>query len=235
ATSTMPSDRNNFGPRVGFAYDINGDGKTSVRGGFGVYFGRILGGHIWNNLLKTGNLAGQGTITVAQTQITNCFPLVATATVPCAPIFPNVLPNTTSLTSAGTIFFFQRNFQTPKIVQYDFILEREIAKNTVASASFVGARGYDLPTFIDVNLAPTGVNKTYTILGGFEDGQSFTVPQYAKANASQASLLREESSVKSEYSALVLQVNRRFTNGLQFQSSYTYARATDTGQNSLIT
>jgi hypothetical protein len=235
ATSTMPSDRNNFGPRVGFAYDINGDGKTSVRGGFGVYYGRILGGHIWNNLLKTGNLGGQGTISVAQTQITNCFPLVATATVPCSPIFPNVLPNTTSLTSAGTIFFFQQNFQTPKIVQYDFILEREIAKNTVASASFVGARGYDLPTFIDVNLAPTGVNKTYTILGGAENGQSFTVPQYAKANASQASMLREESSVKSEYSALVLQVNRRFTSGLQFQSSYTYSRATDTGQNSLIT
>src|SRR5216683_3878843 len=68
ATSTMPSDKNNWGPRVGFAYDVNGDGKTSVRGGFGVYYGRILGGHIWNNLLKTGNLAGQGTITVAQTQ-----------------------------------------------------------------------------------------------------------------------------------------------------------------------
>ena len=48
-------------------------------------------------------------------------------------------------------------------------------------------------------------------------------------------MLREESSVKSEYSALVLQVNRRFTNGLQFQSSYTYAKSTDTGQNSLIT
>ncbi len=235
ATSKMPSDKNNFGPRVGFAYDINGDGKTSVRGGFGVYFGRILGGHIWNNLLKTGNLAGQGTITVPQTQIARCFPLDATATIPCAPVFPNVLPNTTSLASAGTIVFFQRNFQTPKIVQYDFILEREIAKNTVASASFVGARGYDLPTFVDLNLALTGASKTYTILGGAENGQSFTVAQYAKAISSQPAMLREESSVRSEYSALVLQVNRRFTNGLQFQSSYTFAKSTDTGQNSIIT
>jgi len=61
------------------------------------------------------------------------------------------------------------------------------------------------------------------------------LPLYAKANTTLNSLLREESSVKSEYSALVLQINRRFTNGLQFQSSYTLSRATDTGQNSLIT
>jgi hypothetical protein len=234
ATSTMPSDKNNFGPRVGFAYDINGDGKTSVRGGFGVYYGRILGGHIWNNLLQTGNPGGQGTVSLAGTAITNCFPIVATATAPCAPVFPNVLPTTTS-PSAGTIFFFQRNFQTPKILQYDLILEREIAKNTVASASFVGARGYDLPTFVDVNFRPTGGTRTFNVYGGPLNGRSFTIPLYTKANANLPSMLREESSVKSEYSALVLQVNRRFTGGLQFQSSYTWSKATDTGQNSLIT
>ncbi len=234
ATSKLPNDRNNFGPRVGFAYDVRGDGKTSVRGGFGIYYGRILGGHIWNSLLKTGNPAGQGTITVAQTTTTGCFPVVPTATAPCAPVFPNVLP--TSITPAvGTIVFFQRNFQTPKIIQYDLIFEQEIARNTVASASFVGARGYDLPTFIDVNLFPTGVNKTYNVVGGFENGKQFTVPQLAVANAALPSLLREESSVRSEYSALVLQINRRFTDGLQFQSSYTLAKSTDTGQNSIIT
>src|SRR5713101_2104993 len=78
----------------------------------------------------------------------------------------------------------------------------------LASASYVGARGYDLPTFVDVNLGLTGASKTFTILGGTENGQTFTVAQYAKAISTQASMLREESSVKSEYSALVLQVNR---------------------------
>ena len=234
ATSTMPSDKNNFGPRVGFAYDVKGDGKMSVRGGFGIYYGRILGGHIWNNLLKTGNPAGQGTFSINQTTLTNCFPVVATATQPCSPVFPNVLPTNLPV-AAATIFVFQRNFQTPKIAQYDFIFEQEIAKNTVASASFVGARGYDLPTFIDLNLAPTGATRTFNIYGGPLNGQSFTIPLYARANAALPSILREESSVKSEYSALVVQVNRRFTNGLQFQSSYTLAKATDTGQNSLIT
>jgi hypothetical protein len=235
ATSTMPSDKNNFGPRFGFALDLSGDGKTSIRGGAGIYYGRILGGHIWNNLLKTGNTAGQGTVSIAQTVTTNCFPLVQTATTPCAPVFPNVLPSSVTNFGAATIFLFQRNFQAPMIAQYDVILEREIAKNTVASVSYVGARGKYLPTFFDVNLTPTGTTRTFTIFGGDLNGQSFSLPQYARANTALPSILREQSSVISEYNGLVFQLNRRFTDGLQFQASYTLAKSIDTGQNSLIT
>jgi hypothetical protein len=236
ATSTLPSDKNNFGPRFGFAYDIFGDGKTSIRGGAGIYYGRILGGHIWNNLLKTGNPAGQGTISVANNVTTNCFPAVATATQPCSPVFPNVLPSTVTTFGAATVFYFQRNFQTPQIAQYDLVLERQIAKNTVASISYVGARGSHLPTFVDQNLTPTGGFKTFTIYGGDANGQTFTLPLYTRGNtALPFSILEEQSSVKSEYNAMILQANRRFTNGLQFQASYTLAKSTDTGQNSLIT
>ena len=235
ATSTMPSDTNNFGPRFGFAYDITGDGKTSVRGGAGYYYGRILGGHIWNNLLKTGNPGGQGTVSIAATTITNCFPTVPAATTPCAPVFPNVLPNTNLTLSAGTIFFFQKDFQTPKILQFDLVLEREIFRNTVASVSYVGSRGSHLPTFVDQNFAPSTTTRTFNVYGGFENGRSFTLPTYARANTALPSLLQEQSSVNAEYNAVILQANRRLTNGLQFQSSYTFSRSTDNGQNSLIT
>lgn len=236
ATSTLPSDKNNFGPRFGFAYDIFGDGRTSIRGGAGIYYGRILGGHVWNNLLKTGNPAGQGTFTVQPTVITGCFPAVPTATTPCAPIFPNTLPTTLSPANA-TIFFFQKGFEAPQISQYDLILERQITKNTVASISYVGSKGSKLPTFVDQNLRLTGATRTFTVYGGDLNGLTYTLPLLARANTTtlNQSLLEEQSSVKSEYNALILQANRRFTNGLQFQASYTFAKSTDTGQTSLIT
>jgi hypothetical protein len=217
ATSNLPSDKNNFGPRVGFAYDVFGDGKTSLRGGYGIYYGRIQSSTIYNALINTGNPAGQGVLQLS-------------ATAANAPTFPNVLSPDAATATGGTINYFASNFQAPTIHQYDVILERQIMKNTVISASYIGSVGRHLPTFFDLNNVQTGT-RTYTIQGGPFDGQSLTLPVYSRAVGSQ-SLTRIQSTVKSQYNALVLQANRRFTDGLQFQVSYTLSKSTDTNQNS---
>ena len=232
ATSTLPNDKNNFGPRIGFAYDLTGDGKTSLRAGYGIYYGRIQSSTIYNALVNTGNPGGQGQYQVAPTVTTP----TASNPVP-APIFPNVI-STASLvvgTTATAIQFFERNFKAPLINQYDIVFEREIMKNTAVSVSYIGSLGRSLPTFFDMNneLNPTTPSLTYTLSGGPFDGQTFTLPQYRRVPGTGGqSMTRIQSTVKSEYNALVFSFNRRFTDGLQALVSYTLAKSTDTDQNS---
>jgi hypothetical protein len=108
-------------------------------------------------------------------------------------------------------------------------------RNTVVSASYLFSFGKYLPSFVDVNLSPTTTTRSVNIVDGPFAGQTWTFPYYLGAtrpNTSFGFIDQITSNVSSKYHALVLQANRRLTNGLQFQSSYTLSRASDNGQTS---
>jgi hypothetical protein len=221
-TFVFPSDKNNFGPRVGFAYSFGEESNTSLRGGYGIYYGRIINSTISNAITNTGVAAGQRQVSLTPTQAGS-------------PTYPNVLTAPpTAVGSAGDIIVFSSEMQNPMIHQADIILERLIAKNTVVSISGLFSAGRNLPTFFDTNLSAPTTNRTYSFVGGPFGGETLSVPIFTgpRPNTNFGRITEIRSTIKSEYYGLVLQANRRLTDGLQFQASYTFSKARDNGQTS---
>jgi Carboxypeptidase regulatory-like domain/TonB dependent receptor-like, beta-barrel len=222
-TGEFPSDKNNFGPRFGFAYDLTGDGKTSVRGGYGIYYGRIINSTISNAITNTGAPGAQRQVFLRPGDAGS-------------PIYPNVLSGPVGAASASDIVVFSPRMANPMIHQMDVVLEREIARNTAVSVSFLASFGRYLPTFVDTNLSfPTATTKFFEVTGttgaSTATGKSFTFPRYtARPDTRFGRITEIGSGVKSEYEAMVLQFNRRLTSGLQVQANYTWARSMDNGQ-----
>ncbi|MDQ5846925.1 MAG: TonB-dependent receptor, partial [Acidobacteriota bacterium] len=228
-TSVFPADKNNWGPRFGFALDMTGDGKNSLRGGWGVYYGRITNSAIMSATNTTGATGSQFTVSLSPTSSS----AVERAT---APIFPNVFLTapTVGTRPIPNVVVLASNMANPIINQMDLVYEREVAHNTVASVSALLSLGRRLPQFVDVNLArPTAVTN-FTVVGGPFAGRVISVPKFTnpRLNTNFNAVTEMRPTIETEYEALVLQLNRRFTNGLQFQTSYTLSRSLDNGQNS---
>jgi len=223
-SNQFPSDKNNFGPRVGFAYSFGKNFENVIRAGYGMFYGRITNSAISNAITNTGMAAGQ-------IQTGSILPGAA-----IAPLYPNVLASfsPSSGGSAGDVITFANGFQNPLVHQMDVVYERRIGRNTVVSATGMISVGRFLPYFVDTNLRPPTATSTLTFVGGPFAGQTITVPKYTgtRPNAAFSRITEIRSSVSSEYYGFTLQANRRLTNGIQFQSSYTYSKSTDNGQNS---
>lgn len=154
-------DANNFAPRLGFAYDLFGNQKMVVRGGYGVYYMRTSN----QSLLQTsGGTPFSEPIAATPFSVTTVnpfptirptsdFPLPNDQEVPQligfnattgAPIFSTVAGVTPGAALQGNRFYPVRSFHAPYTQQFNLTIQRELFRNTVLEVGYVGTRGVDL-------------------------------------------------------------------------------------------
>ena len=242
ATDTAPtigpfitnSSLKNFSPRVGFAYDMTGDGKTAIRGGFGVY--RDVG-----NIGSEMREALQGTPPYASTllpaQTLTSLPLSATGGV-------------AGRNLAGVVSYQSK---APYSLEYNLTLERQI-KGFAVSATYVGLHGIHLWTRgegnpvnplspglqhggylpsgqpyygIYLNSSGVSVQPPCELAGvpGVVNGVSTTT--FCRTNPYYSAVILDSNGGASIYNSGELNIIRNLSHGIDFQTSYTWSRSLD--------
>ena len=211
-TSTQPSDTNNIAPRFGFSYSFND--KSVLRGGYGIFYGRTTG--IMLSTAHSQNAINVINVSLTQAQLTAA-----------GLVYPNILttPPTGAVPTRPSIYLFADDYAQPYVQQGRLGYEREVWKNTSLTVTYLFFKGVHLSRTRDINLpAPTLVTFTDPT-----NGQTFQVPRFVNprplSNYVRVNLF--ESTGNSEYNALALQLQRRFSKGWQFLATYTFSKSKD--------
>ena len=257
-------DWNNFAPRFGFAYSprtpengflrsVMGDQATVIRGGFGVFYGAIIGDTALQQLTAPGfqgtnaffdELGGTladpfgpdpfpnfGTPDLLQPTIPNPF-LATTIEVGVSPITRTLSPSAARLTQLSRAI--DPFIRTPYTYQYNFTIERSFAKNYVAQVSYVGNRGRKLYALEQVNVA---YGTPFLDFPSFIPASEQFTPSTAATNINARrvnpdfglGISQAVSAGNSWYNSMQLNLTRRYANGLLFQAAYTWSKSlTDT-------
>jgi hypothetical protein len=207
---------NNWGPRLGFAYDLTGNGKTIVRGGFGIFFERIQGNDMYQ-------AAGQENLFNANTSIANVSlsdPHIAvdpSNTVISTAILPVTVNSQTALNS--------KQYKNPTEYQYNLGVQHQFGAQTVFSASYVGNQGRYESYTQNVNVPNSSL---WSTIVGNSGGTYNTLVPYAGYRT----MTIYQNGENSHYNSLQLQLQTHLHNGLNLHAGYTLSRAIDATNNS---
>ncbi|MEO8026022.1 MAG: TonB-dependent receptor [Bryobacteraceae bacterium] len=164
-----PTDFNNIAPRFGFAWDVFGNGKTAIRGNYGIYYDRNIGATV-----SAADGSTPGFVTTGVTRPNNSGTTdvrlrdsIALPSVSGAPVLTLPVSN-----RSQTVVVFNPNLRSGYVQQYGLSIQREVARNTVFEAGYVGNRGVKLFMQYDLNQSRVyeGFLKDFKELQAFQTG-----------------------------------------------------------------
>lgn len=193
----VDSHADTFGPRFGFAWDPTKDGKTAIRGGYGIYFDRTLVGIALQNAFVNPPFSFAAVFNAAGTAVPTLQNPQAGAQRNNDALVPGLIA-------------MSPDFKIPTVQQWSLSVQRELPYQFNLEAAYVGTHGTHLLKPVGLNQTPPGTPTPFNRFRPF--------PGYGNISL-------RATATSSRYDSLQLSVGRRWARGVQFNAAYTLSKA----------
>lgn len=227
-------------PRIGFAWDPFGDGKTAIRAGAGLFYGTTSGNE-WNQPGNANPYAVRQTFSSVRSASDPYNPQMvngAASAFPNGDPFPYVYnPKSPRFLLPAAIETIGTNVQWPYIYQFNLAVQRQLPGNLSLTTAYVGTISRDVPTMVDGNYAPyvpgiAGENSGQTGKGGTNARRPYD--QNATGTGTLAQNIFLITNQTASYHSLQVLVNRPMTRNLMVSGFYVWSHAIQSSNESAI-